>query len=123
MSKMTSVYIGLLKEDGCEPSSRAGYMRIQTPGRVSEAQLSQIAEIVARTTVVFNDVVAPGYGEITTIAAFTAPHGGVPVWTQHLSAPLDIHTGVIPFVYKGQLMRGVAVQAQVNMQSADLCNL
>ena len=117
MNKTTSVYIGLLRADGSEPPALSGYKRIHA----GETELSQIPDLVSRNQICFDDVAAPGYGEISAVAAFRTQQDESPVWAQQLPVPLDIHEGVIPFVFKGQLMRGLEVQAQVIMQSADLC--
>lgn len=117
MIETTSVYIGLLRADGSEPSALSGYQRIYT----GEAPLPQIPELVSQNQIAFDAVTAPGYGGITAIAAFRTQQDGDPVWEQQLPMALDIHEGVIPFIFKGQLVRGLEVQAQVIMQSDDLC--
>lgn len=117
MIEKHSVFVGLLRADGSEPSALSGYKRIPA----GESEFSKIPEVVSRQQIIFDDVQAPGYGEITAIAVYHKQESGRPVWLQELPAAVDVHEGVIPIIVRGQLLRGLEVQAQVTMQSADLC--
>lgn len=113
---MTYVYIGLLRHDGTEPPRESGYRRI--PVQVPENE-----RILPGRQIVFPDVTAPGYGVIAMAAAYEDEEDREPLGVQLFPEALDVHEGVVPVIYNGTLYRGVEVQAQVTMQSADMCGI
>lgn len=111
-------YVGLLRADGSEPPAASGYKRVF----VENMKLTNHALTLSDKQIVFDDVTAPGYGEITAIAVYLNQHDVEPAFLIEFPA-VEIHEGIIPLIVNNQLLRGMEVQAQVIMQSADLCGM
>lgn len=109
MDNQFTAYIGLLLEDGSEPSQEAGYARVVI-GEVSqlEAPVIQI-----QGPLVFPDAIGPGFGEVVGFALFDVPVAGKQLRRWTLPNPVLCHTGTVPFIYNDLLYRGVDVSAQV----------
>lgn len=99
-------YIGLLKADGSEPTPENGYHRV-----------------AATDISIFPDSINDGYGIICSAAYFDAPEGGAVIGTANLPVPVDCHAGVTPIFKDGNLLRGVAVRAEVLCNSGDACSV
>ena len=114
---MVNAYIALLRADGTEPEAASGYRR-SCLGEVDSIEIPQLLE---NRQIPFPDVTEPGYGEIVAVAVSDREERGQALWVWPLPEPVDVHPGVTPVIYNGKLYRGVAVQAKVVTQSADLC--
>lgn len=100
---MRSIYIGLQHADGTEPAG-AGYERIPVDGA------GQLTYDLRGLQTAFPAVSSPGYGIITSIAAYSHESGGEALQVWPLECPLDIHQGVVPLIWDGKLKRGVVMQ-------------
>lgn len=108
------LYAGLLRLDGTEPPQESGYRRIPVPG-------AKLPNALFGRQIVFPDVTAPGYGVVDKITVYVDESAPMYLASWDLPEPLDVHEGVIPIIANGRLLRGLEMQAQVTMQSADLC--
>lgn len=117
ITKTIPAYIGLLRTDGNEPSSESGYARVA----MGNVAIPDIPGLLLRGQIVFNDVIAPGYGDIAAVALFQESENSPALWVWSLPSPVDVHEGVIPAIVNGQFIRGREVQAKVYLQSKDLC--
>lgn len=110
---MSSVYIGLLREDLTEPSKSTGYQRTYL-GELEEIDLQKI---LMENQVVFPDVLFPGYGVIHFAALYLTGIGGQALDCFEFMDKYDIHEGVVPVIHKGKLWRGMDTKVTLNIQN------
>lgn len=108
------MFVGLLRADGTEPSTAAGYRRVLADLPPNY----QFGDIQVH----FAEVREPGYGEIDRVAVFAEASGGAPVRTFRLPKPIDTHAGVIPLVAHSDLWRGVDISARITGGSGAACS-
>lgn len=114
---MVDLYIALLRPDGTEPPPETGYRRIP----VGICDMVSAIDVFNGHNIAFPDVKDPGYGVIDAMAVFERKVGGNIVASYTFPNAWDCYEGVVPVIHKGQLYRGVEIQATVNMKSADMC--
>lgn len=109
MGKEITAYVGLLRSDGSEPVEVTGYARAY----IGEIDVWEIPDVLNKRDAAFNAVCSPGYGVIHDIAIFDCARGGIPMWVIQQEKKLEHHEGVIPFVHKTVLYRGMDVSAHI----------
>ena len=114
MHKKITAYIGLFRSDGTEPLARAGYAR----ACAGEMDLWDMPKIPYQQKIVFDDVLAPGWGHITEYRLYDTPEGGEALYIWYLPAPVHAHPDTIPIVHEGRLLLGVDVSAKIILKSA-----
>ena len=111
MGKRITAYVGLLRNDGREPVEVTGYSRAY----IGEIDMWEISAAMNKRNAAFTEVCSPGYGIIHDIAIFDCARGGIPMWVIPQEKKLEYHEGVIPFVHKNVLYRGMDVSAQIQV--------
>ena len=116
MPKKITAYISLLCADGSEPPAASGYAR----ACIGEVDTIDIPTLLQERKTLVPKATAPGSGKIAAMAVSDRPKAGEALWVWPLPEPLDCHEGVTPFLYDGQLYRGVEMEAKINVRSADM---
>ena len=109
------IYVGLLREDGTEPSSDSGYIRPYTTEFDHLPELNEFREFL------FPAAVSLGYGAVASVALFDVPEGGEPLKTWALPELVDVQEGVTPFLHGGKLMRGIEMSVRSLTFTKDVC--
>lgn len=116
--KKITAYMALLHEDGTEPDAASGYAR----ACLGKVNIIDIPQLPYKGQIVFNDVVAPGYGIISDYALYDCPEGGEALFIWELPKPLDAPEKTIPFIHQGRLFLGVDISANVKIRMPVMCD-
>ena len=111
------VYLGLLRVDGNEPQATSGYKRVY----IGEITRELLLELMNNHQTAFPVAIAEGYGVIQAIVAYAGSESKEMIEKWDLPEPVDVHKDVIPFIFRGTLYRGLEIQAEICLQSDDLC--
>ena len=118
ITKKVPIYIGLARADFTEPTAESGYTRIC----LGTYSLQEITNCLENKQIVFNEVRSPGYGHIAHMLLYLESEGSEPFYIWNVQPAIDVHEGVTPAIFNGHLIRGIEVQAEIILNSNDLCD-